>query len=359
MSAEYIMQISGLENVAQDVGSGSLSGPGYPPGQLGPCRVLVVDDDELVRASLSTVLRARHFDVESAASGRDALRIMAATPCQILVTDWQMPDMDGLSLCQRVRASGPNRQVYVLLHTIRGGEEALLAGLAAGADDYVVKSAPIEELLARLEVGRRIAGQPVRKHIYDKWRPSSTDTFTESRSVRRLTRHLAWELARSRRYGLGLAVLKCAVDEFNEINDRLGSEAGKDVMRALLGRTKSCLRPGNDWLARAAVDEYTIVLPEASLSRAHRVAQAMRKAFSLDASTAAGSVRFTASFGLAVIEPNHGGKDFPKAADLLRAAERGLRASRRCGGNHVTAAAVSSSITIEIGALLEGNGAIH
>ena len=324
-------------------------GDHHPP-QLMPCRVLVVDDDEIVRESLSALLRARQFDVALAASGKDALRVMAATPCQILLTDWQMPDMDGLSLCQRVRGSGPHRQVYVLIHTVRGGQEALLTGLAAGADDYVVKGAPVEELLARLEVGRRIAGRPVHKHIHDKWRPSSTDTFTES-SVRHLTRPLAWEMARSRRYGLGLAVLRCAVDEFKQINDRFGSEAGKDVLRALLGRTKSCLRSGNDWLARSAVDEYTIVLPEANLNCAHRVVQTMRKAFLRDASTAAGSVSFTASFGLTAIEPNYGGKSFPKAVDLLRAAERGLHASQRCGGNHVTAAAVSSSITIDIGAL--------
>jgi len=346
------MRISGLENVVWDAG--------YHPRQLRPCRVLVVDDDELVRASLSTLLRERQFDVESAASGKAALRVMAATSCQILITDWQMPDMDGVSLCQRVRDSGRDRRVYVLMHTVLGGEEALLTGLAAGADDYVVKGAPVEELLERLEVGRRITGRPAFQHAHDnKWRPSSTHTFMESRSVRRLTRHLAWELARSRRYGHGLAVLKYAVDEFNQINDRLGSGAGEDVLRALAGRTTSCLRTGNDWVARGAVDEYTIVLPEANMNYAYRIAQTMRKAFLQEASTAAGSARVTVSFGLAAIGASSGGMDLPTALDLLRAAERGLRASQRGGGNHVTAASVSSPITIDMGSLLEGNGAVH
>jgi two-component system, cell cycle response regulator len=354
------MQISGLENFVQDAGSASLAVPDYQPRQWPPCRVLVVDDDEIVRAGLSTLLRSRQFDVESAASGRDALRIMAATPCQILLTDWQMPDMDGLSLCQSVRDSGPDRQVYVLMHTVRSGEQALLMGLAAGADDYVVKGAPVEELLARLEVGRRITGRPARKHSHvDKWRPSSSETFSESKSVRHLTRHLAWELACSRRYGHGLAVVKCGVDEFKQINDSLGSEAAEDVMHVLVGRMKNCLRSANDWWARATLDEYTIVLPGANLNCAHRVAQAMRKAFLRDVTTVAGRVRFTASFGLTAIEPKYGGKDLPKAGDLLRAAERGLHASQRCGGNHVTAAAVSSPITIHVGSLLEGNSAVH
>ncbi|MEA3174016.1 MAG: hypothetical protein QOF42_1427, partial [Gammaproteobacteria bacterium] len=110
---------------------------------------------------------------------------------------------------------------------------------------------------------------------------------------------------------------------------------------------------------RSAVDEYTIVLPEANLNCAHRVVQTMRKAFLPDASTAAGSVRFTASFGLTAIEPTYGDKDSRKAEDLLRAVERGLRASQRCGGNHVTAAAVSSPITIDIGTLLVSDSAVH
>jgi DNA-binding response OmpR family regulator len=166
---EYAMQISGLENFLQ---KSSLISPVVRDDLLlpPPCRVLVVDDDELVRASLTSLLRAREFDVESAASGEDALRIMAVTPCRILLTDWQMSDMDGLSLCQSVRDNRPDRYVYVLLHTVRDGEEALLAGLAAGADDYVVKGAPIAELLARLEVGRRITG-------YLTWKPRH-DTST-------------------------------------------------------------------------------------------------------------------------------------------------------------------------------------
>jgi len=348
------MQISGLEIGVRGVGS----------RQPEHCRVLVVDDDEFARASLVPLLRSRQFEVESAASGRDALRVMATTPCQILLTDWQMPDMDGLSLCQRMRDSGRDRKVYVLMHTVRAGEEALLTGLAAGADDYVVKGAPVEELLARLEVGRRIVGRPACKHVHDhKWRPSSrgsfSGTFTESTSVRRLTRHLAWELARSRRYGHGLAVLKCAIDQFKQINARLGSGAGEELLRALAGRTTSCLRPGNDWLARSAADEYTIVLPEANMNGAYRVAQTLRQALLGEVSTNAGSTRFTVSFGLAAIEPKPGGKDLPKAVDLLRAAERGLHASQRCGGNHVTAAAVSSPITIDMGSLMEGTSAVH
>jgi DNA-binding response OmpR family regulator len=122
-----------------------------------PCRVLVVDDDEMVRARLAALLRISHFNVESAASAEEALVIMTVRRCEILLTDWEMAGMDGLALCRLVRNRRNERYVYVVMHTVRDGEVDLLAGLAAGADDYVFKGAPIEHLLARMEIGRRIA----------------------------------------------------------------------------------------------------------------------------------------------------------------------------------------------------------
>jgi DNA-binding response OmpR family regulator len=123
-----------------------------------PCRILVVDDDELARARLKSHLQSR-FDVEVAASGEEALHILATTRCQIVLTDWQMPDMDGLALCRRVRDAVNESYIYVVVLSMRDTKQDVLQGLAAGADDYVIKGAPIEEILARLEIGRRIAGQ--------------------------------------------------------------------------------------------------------------------------------------------------------------------------------------------------------
>ena len=75
-----------------------------PKGEpLRQCRVLVVDDDDLIRAQLMALLRLADYDVHEAASGQEALRILDTTSCQIILTDWQMADMDGLSLCRNVR----------------------------------------------------------------------------------------------------------------------------------------------------------------------------------------------------------------------------------------------------------------
>ncbi len=111
-------------------------------GTAAPCRVLIVDDDDLVRARLAALLRVSGFEVEIAASGEEALSIMNKRHCQVLLTDWQMPHMDGLDLCRIARINQKESYVYILMLTVRDSQEDLLAGLAAGADDYVVKGAP-------------------------------------------------------------------------------------------------------------------------------------------------------------------------------------------------------------------------
>ena len=195
------------------------------------CCVLVVDDDDLVRARLASQLEARHYDVEVAASGKEALRVLAGTHCHIVLTDWQMPDMDGLTLCRRVRLSQKEGYVYVLLLTVRDTKEDMLAGLAAGADDYVVKGAPIDEILARLEVGRRITHveHSLRATNREHRRLSFTDSLTGAYNLRHFVKYLSRELKRSQRYGHPLAVLSCDIDEFKQVNDRFGHEAGDDL----------------------------------------------------------------------------------------------------------------------------------
>jgi two-component system cell cycle response regulator len=326
------------------------------------CRILVVDDDALVRARLATLLRASQFDVESAASGEDALRIMAATRCEVLLTDWQMPDMDGLSLCRNVRANGSDSYVYVLMLTVRDSKEDLLTGLAAGADEYVVKGAPVEEILARVEVARRITHfEHGRRTAKRENEPDSlTDALTGAHNVRYLMKYLPRELERSRRYGHALAVLSCDVDGFKEINDRHGHEAGNELLRAFVACAEGCIRKDSDWLARVSGDEFMIVLPETKVHGANRVAQKLREALAgLSIDTNAGPVNFTVSVGMTAVEPKHERDGASKLEDVLRAADRGLYASKRRGGDHATAAAVSSVITIALDAQMGSKYDIH
>lgn len=131
--------------------------PAYPSPPLlvrHPCRILVVDDEYIVRTQLLYLLKRSGYNVWAAASGEEALRALEVGKFTVLLTDWQMPNMDGLALCRHVRLGRQTGNTYVIMHTVRCTEEDLQAGLAAGVDDFMIKGAPSDEILARLHYAR-------------------------------------------------------------------------------------------------------------------------------------------------------------------------------------------------------------
>ena len=121
-------------------------------------RVLLADDDEFMRALLDLVLREAGHEVNAVADGVAAWEAFAAAPPPLVVLDWEMPGLDGLEVCRRIRAADPGRTTFVLVVTARDASEALATMLDAGADDYVAKPVSPEGLRARLViVERRVA----------------------------------------------------------------------------------------------------------------------------------------------------------------------------------------------------------
>jgi two-component system response regulator MprA len=122
-------------------------------------RVLVVDDEPAVRSALERALRLEAYDVELAADGREALdRLADGTPPDAVVLDVAMPHVDGLEVCRRLRDVGDRTPVLML--TARDAIDDRVAGLDAGADDYLVKPFSLKELKARLRALLRRAGGP-------------------------------------------------------------------------------------------------------------------------------------------------------------------------------------------------------
>src|SRR4051812_33719960 len=119
-------------------------------------RVLVVDDEPSVREVLARILRVEGFDVELAADGREAVQTQAAAPADAVLLDVLMPGLDGLEVCRRMRDTGDRTPVLML--TAREGVGDRVAGLEAGADDYLPKPFALEELLARLRALLRRSG---------------------------------------------------------------------------------------------------------------------------------------------------------------------------------------------------------
>jgi two-component system, cell cycle response regulator len=244
------------------------------------CRVLVVDDDVLVRAQLCGLLHESNYEVETASSGEDALRLLRAFPCDIVVTDWKMLVMDGVTLCQRLRSLVSHGHVYVLMFTVKKSPQELLEAFAAGVDDFVVKGTSSAELLARLERGRSLANWRLTYQLNDDDTGQSTlmDTATGVYNVAYLRQHLPREMARAERYNRPLTVLTCQISGMAQVDEQLLAAAGESLMRGFASCSTECMRLG-DWLVRSGLREFIIVLPETGEAGARCVARKLIKAF--------------------------------------------------------------------------------
>lgn len=123
---------------------------------MGRMRLLVVDDDPAIREALELLLSLNGFEVAIAADGREGIRTLAESRPDAVILDVLMPGMDGLEVCRRIRAGGDRTPVLML--TARAEVSERVAGLEAGADDYLVKPFARQELLARLRALLRRTG---------------------------------------------------------------------------------------------------------------------------------------------------------------------------------------------------------
>jgi len=119
-------------------------------------RILIADDDRMSTMMLSRSLERWGFEVVVAPDGVSAWgHIQSRTPPALAIVDWMMPGIDGLELCRRIREANLAAPVYVILLTSRNSRQDLVAGLQAGADDYLTKPFDPDELQARIHVGQR------------------------------------------------------------------------------------------------------------------------------------------------------------------------------------------------------------
>jgi two-component system OmpR family response regulator len=125
-------------------------------GRVEGPRVLVVDDETNLRELVSAALGYEGFEVTSAATGREALRVATAAPPDLMVLDVMLPDLDGFEVTRRLRSEGV--RVPVVFLTARDATEDKVAGLTVGGDDYVTKPFSLDELVARVRAVLRRAG---------------------------------------------------------------------------------------------------------------------------------------------------------------------------------------------------------
>ena len=110
--------------------------------------VAIVDDDQAIRSALGRALRMENYEVEMFEDGTSALRSIQLRAPDAIILDLQLPDLDGLEICRRIRKAGDATPILML--TARNAVDDRVEGLDAGADDYLIKPFDLAELLARL-----------------------------------------------------------------------------------------------------------------------------------------------------------------------------------------------------------------
>jgi diguanylate cyclase (GGDEF)-like protein len=307
--------------------------------------ILLAEDDPVTRMLMTRFLKKAGYEVDAAGDGNEALDKMLKRYYPILVTDWEMPGMDGVDLCKTVRNMQLDGYVYTLLLTARDAKEHIIAGLEAGADDYLVKPVHEPELIARLNAGRRILDLEHSLRVANQRNRilSITDSLTGAYNRRYLMEQLPREVERCRRYAYALSFVMCDIDHFKRINDEKGHAVGDDVLQQFVSRVQKAIRSNSDWIARYGGEEFVLVLPETDFKGGIFVAEKIRALVSAAPFiTRGGEVAVTASFGV-VATPLGGPELALKAEGLIKAADQHLYRSKEAGRNRTSGAEIPNS----------------
>jgi diguanylate cyclase (GGDEF)-like protein len=288
-------------------------------------KILIADDDLVSRRLLEATLERLGHSVVAVDEGpRAAAMLLDQAGPRLAILDWMMPGADGLEVLRQVRQRA-DPYVYVILLTSRHRREDMVAGLAAGADDFLKKPFDAVELAARLRSGERIIALQERlRH------EASHDQLTGLWNRRRILEHLDRELDRAAREHVPIGVLIADIDHFKQINDTHGHPAGDVVLQESAARLASVMRI-YDGCGRYGGEEFLVVLSNCSLDAAMQIADRGRVEVASEAvriKTLELSV--TLSIGVAWSETGE-----ESATRLIQAADDALYQAKATGRNRV------------------------
>lgn len=299
-------------------------------------RVLVVDDDENYIYLVGRILKSMNHEVLSASDGQTAWEIIQAEPVPFVITDWMMPDLDGVDLVRRIRSADFPYYVYLIMLTAKQTKDDVVGGLDAGADDYIIKPFDMNEMRARIAIGERILGLETRlRETMEQLAQQAThDSLTGLYNRRALYDLIDQEMSRSRRDGHYVSLVMMDIDHFKAVNDQFGHLVGDEMLCRVAQTIQECKRH-YDQAGRWGGEEFLLVLPGTGLEAACHVAERIRQAIAaIEAGVVDGQkVHLRASFGAASTE-HQGDVSFN---DLLQQADEALYDAKQSGRNRVCA----------------------
>ena len=250
-------------------------------------RVLVAEDDAVSLLILRRAVEKLGHECLTAENGERAWQIYKEnTDVDVIISDWMMPDVDGLELCRRIRADGRDGYTYFIFLTALGDNDHLLMGFEAGADDYLSKPLDREELQVRLISARRHTSLhhqlteqrlELEKLNAQFANQARTDALTGLGNRLRMQEDLVYLNARMERYGQSYCAVLCDIDFFKPYNDTYGHPAGDEVLRRVAGSIESHCRSG-DAAYRYGGEEFLIILPEQTRKFGIVMAERLRQA---------------------------------------------------------------------------------
>ena len=289
--------------------------------------VLIADDDAGTRLLVSTAVQQLGHHCSIAEDGDEAWRRYQDEQPDVVITDWQMPGLDGTELARAIRGHRSAGYAYVMVLTGAADDDAARAAMEAGADDLVVKPLSAAGLERELIAAGRVTAMHRQMH-----RDARHDALTGLGNRLRLEEDLEALAGRVERYGHAYCVALFDVDGFKGYNDGAGHLAGDDALRAVAGALREGIRSG-DAVYRYGGEEFLVLLPEQSLEAATLAAERLRAAVeALAIPHPAGGV-VTVSAGVAA---------------GLEAADQALYRAKEEGRNRVHAAAAEAGVRVLI-----------
>lgn len=285
--------------------------PGAPTFKL---RILLVDDDRAIRMLYKTLLEKSGHTVTTANNGREALASVKADPPQLIISDWMMPEMDGIEFCRELRKNPDWHKIYVFIVTAQESTEKLIEAFEAGANDYLSKPINPKVLAARLRSAQRIvqmqeAQEEDRlqlRQFADELAQSNkrlqalalTDALTGLPNRRYGMERLEQEWALAVRSGRPVCCMMVDIDHFKKVNDTYGHQVGDEALKLVAKSLQQAARK-QDVVCRLGGEEFMVICPDSDRKAGFTYAERLRQHVAKQILQAAGrALHLTVSIGL-------------------------------------------------------------
>lgn len=324
-------------------------GEGLPSTQTATfkLRILLIEDDRSIQLLYKTLLEKAGHSVTTAINGKVALDLVKAHPPQLIISDWMMPEMDGIEFCKELRKHSEWNKIYVFIVTAQESTDKLVEAFEAGADDYLSKPINPKVLAARLRAAQRIiqmqeAQEDDRmqlRQFADELAISNqrlqalalTDALTGLPNRRHGIERLEQEWAVATRGNRHVCCMMVDIDHFKKINDTYGHQFGDEALKMVANSLRHAARK-QDVVCRLGGEEFLVISSDTDAAAGFQYAERLRQHVSSQFLIVENKpLRLTVSIGLA------DNANLDSADSMINLADKRLYAAKESGRDRTVA----------------------